>query len=105
MNERRVAILKQEPYEGMERTSLGSEVPEATVARARELEAAMDVAGLRRLVTGLARDGIDGYDIVALGGIPGSAWEFLGFDVALAGRSALRDREGVEGLNEHGLFW
>ena len=104
MSERRVVILKQQPYEGMERPSLGADVEPDVIDRARELEAALDIRGLRRLVTDLARDGIDGYDVVALGGFPGSAWDFLGFDVAREGRSALRDTD-AEGLNEHGLFW
>ena len=104
MSERRLVILGPGPYEGLERPSLGPEVPADVAARARELEAAGDFDGLRRIILGLARDGHDGYDLVALGGWAGSAWDFLGFDVATGEQSALRLREAPDGLNEHGLF-
>ena len=95
MSERRVVI----------RPALGDEVPEESRARARELEAALDVPGLRRLVTALAREGIDGYDIVALGQFAGSSWDLLGADIEVDGRSALvRGGEWSDRLNEHGLL-
>lgn len=50
MDERRVAILaRSDTYDGAERPGLGSEVAAELVGRARELEAATDIAGLRRL--------------------------------------------------------
>jgi hypothetical protein len=106
MSDRRIVILGPGPYEGMDRPSLGDEVPEEVRARARELEAAADIPGLRRLVTDLARDGIDGYDVVALGNVAGASFDFLGADVARDGRSVLRDHldEWRDRLNEHGLF-
>jgi hypothetical protein len=94
MSERRVVI----------RPALGDEVPEDTRARARELEAELDIPGLRSLLTGLARDGLGGHDIVALGQFAGSGWDFLGADIEVDGRSALRDPRWSERLNEHGLL-
>ncbi|MDA0179052.1 hypothetical protein OJ997_02000 [Solirubrobacter phytolaccae] len=109
-DERRFAILGPGTYEGFDRPGLGEEVPEQLLVQAQRLEAAEDVMGLRRLVTRLARDGITGYDVVAIGGFAGSSWDFLGFDVDVQGLSALRHREEArspyfsERLNEHGLL-
>ncbi len=117
--ERRVVILGPGPYGGMDRPALGSrgDVPHDTVVRALACEAAQDVAGCRRLLIDLARGGVDDYEIVALGGWPGSAWDFLGFDVGettSAAWSAVQHRAEVfdadqaaawgSHLNEHGLF-
>jgi hypothetical protein len=104
VSDRRLVILGPGPYEGLERPSLGDEVPEAIRARARELEAAADLPGLRRLLTDLARDGITGYDIVVLGNTAGAAFDFLGVDVAQGGRSLLREHLDDPRLNAHGLF-
>lgn len=100
MSDRRFVILARpdDAYEGFERPGLG--------AVAHELEAAQDIPGLRRLLTDRARAGDNGYDLVALGGVPGSNWEFLGFDVATRdNRSAIRQSPADGRLNAHGLFW
>lgn len=108
-NERRVVILGPGPgsYEGFERPGLGQEIPEEARAEARRLEAANDIPGLRRLVTRLARDGIEGYDIVVLGQVAGASFDFLGVDVKADGQSALlhSDADWSDRLNEHGLLW
>jgi hypothetical protein len=106
MSDRRVVILGPGPYEGMDRPSLGDEVPEDVRTRARELEAATDIPGLRALVTDLARDGITGYDVIVLGDVAGASFDFLGADVATDGHSVLREHldEWRDRLNAHGLF-
>jgi hypothetical protein len=108
MSERRVVILaRADAYEGMERPGLGPDVPSDLVAQGQALERNQDIAGLRRFLTALARESMDGYDLVALGGMPGAAWDFLGFDVgetAPAPRSAIRHGSAAP-LNAHGLFW
>jgi|GEM_PF-2111953 len=105
MSDRRATILGPGPggYEGFDRPGLGDDVPAEARAQARELTAATDILGLRRLVTRLARHGFEGYDVVGLGEWAGAAWDFLGADVAVDGRSALIGRDDPR-LNEHGLF-
>jgi|tagenome__1003787_1003787.scaffolds.fasta_scaffold20783520_2 hypothetical protein len=102
MSERRLVVLaRSDTYEGFERPGLAH-------AHARELEAANDIPGLRKVLTQLAREGDDGYDLVAVGGWPGSAWELLGADILdQDGRSAIvhdMRPEFQDTLNEHGLF-
>jgi hypothetical protein len=105
MSDRRATILGPGPdgYEGFDRPGLGEDVPAEARAQARELTAATDILGLRRLATRLARNGFEGYDVVGLGQWAGAAWDFLGADVAVDGRSALIGKEDQR-LNAHGLF-
>jgi hypothetical protein len=119
MSERRLVILAPGSYAGMDRPALGArpDVPEDRVVKGLELESNADIPGLRRFLTDLAREGIDDYELVALGGFQGAAWEFLGFDVGettSAAWSAINHRDEVlsaeqaaewaQRLNAHGLF-
>ena len=72
MSERRLVILpRSDTYESFEQ-------PQLDDARATELAAAEDIPGLRRLLLDRARGGHEPYDVVALGGYPGSLWEYVG---------------------------
>ena len=103
MSDRSISVLvRSDTYEGFERPGLDD-------ARVRELEAAQDIPGLRQRLIELAREGVDGYDLMAFGYTGGASWDFIGFDVLGAdGRSALVHRSDAASedlISQHGLLW
>lgn len=106
-------------YEGMDRPRIGEcELPEALMFRGFDIEdlaPAQSVAPWRELLAEL--DGYPRHELIALGELPGPAWERLGFDVgevterawsAIVHRDELLPPEEAAGwsglLNHHGLF-
>lgn len=92
-----VVLARAEHYEDFDRPALDD-------ARVRELTAAEDVAGLRRLLLERARAGDDGYDLVALGGFPGSIWEYLG-ETSVDGESVPVQRLRRSAIDPSTVLW